>query len=87
MLPINTSDMAQIPESIPESISEVKEYCANCGRVLGSGARFVKATIEQVEREGERAIVDCDARHFCEECAKKGLYVTIASPQVLDDGD
>lgn len=69
---------------LPDSLSEVKEYCSKCGRILGRGSSFVKATIEQVSSEGESLLMDCDRRYFCKECLRGGIYVNVKDPETTN---
>ncbi len=80
MLQINKSEMAHLPESL----TEVKEYCSNCGKVLGKGSSFVKAVIEQVTAEGESVLVDYDTQFFCKGCIKKGICINVKNPDLGD---
>ncbi len=77
---LNKTEMAQLPESL----TELREFCSNCGRVLGKGGSYVKATIEQISSEGEMLRVDYDKRHFCEDCMKGGIYINVKDPDVTD---
>ncbi len=74
-------EMAQLPESL----SEVKEYCSNCGRVLDKDSGYIRATIEQVTRDGETIVVDSDRRYFCGECLKNGVYISVRNPENEED--
>jgi len=80
MLSINRTEMAHLPDSL----TEVKEYCSNCGKVLGKGSSYVKAVIEQVTAEGEVVLVDCDNQYFCRDCLKKGICINVKNPDVGD---
>ncbi len=76
MQSLSYAEMAQMPESL----IEVKECCSNCGKALGKGSSFVRATIEQVTELGEELLMDCDKRHFCSDCLKSGIYVNLKKP-------
>jgi len=80
MLSLNKTDMAQMPESL----TDVKEFCSHCGKLLGKGSSYVRATIEQITSEGETVLVDCDKRYFCKDCLKGGIYVSVRNPETGD---
>ena len=69
---------------LPESLTEIKEYCSNCGRVLGKGSSYVRAIIEQVTSGDEAILIDCDNQYFCKECLKKGIYINLRNPDTRD---
>jgi len=77
MLQINKTDMAQLPESL----TELKEYCSHCGKILTKGSSFVRATVEQVTAEGEVLLVDCDKRYFCKDCLRGGIHISVRNPE------
>lgn len=66
---------------MPESLTEQKEYCSNCGRVLGKGSSYVRATIEQVTAESDVLFMDHDRRYFCKECLKGGICINFKNPE------
>lgn len=80
MLPLNNSEMSQLPESL----SDLKEYCSNCGKVLGKGSSYVKATLEQITAAEESLMIDCDKRFFCKDCLKGGIYINVKDPEDRD---
>ncbi len=77
MLAINRQEMAQLPESL----TEVKEYCSHCGKVLSKESTYVKAVIEQVSKGSEAVLIDCDERYFCRDCLKRGVCVNVRNPE------
>ncbi len=66
---------------LPESLNSLKDYCSRCGRMLGKGSKYVKASVEQISAEGETLSVDYDQRCFCEECVKGGVYISVKDPE------
>jgi hypothetical protein len=81
MLPINKMQMAQLPDSLVD----VKEYCSRCGKVLGKGSTFVKATVEQIKADGESLLVDYDKRYFCKDCLRGGVYINVKEPNTANE--
>jgi hypothetical protein len=70
---------------LPESLTELKEYCAHCGKVLTKGGSYVRATIEQLTAEGDALVIDCDKRYFCKECLRGGIYISVKNPETATD--
>lgn len=68
--------MAPKPQ-MPESILEEKEFCFNCGRMLGKGSKGVKVTVESIAAEERGLAVESDVSYFCEHCAKTGVSITL----------
>lgn len=66
---------------LPDSLTDLKEYCSNCGKVLGKKSSYVRATIEQITSDGEALVIDCDKRFFCEKCLKGGIYISVKDPE------
>jgi len=81
MISVNKSEMSQLPESL----TEIKEGCSNCGKALTKGSTFVKATIEQITSESETLLIDCDRRYFCKDCLKGGICVNLKNPETIGD--
>ncbi len=77
MISLNKSEMPQLPESL----TDLKEYCSQCGKVLGKGSSCIRATIEQVTAEGEAVLIDYDKRFFCKDCLKGGICVNVKNPE------
>lgn len=77
MISLNKVEMPQLPDSLVE----LKEYCSNCGKTLGSGSSFVKATIEQITNGGNAFLIDSDKRYFCEDCLRSGIYINVKDPE------
>jgi len=74
---INAMESTQLPESL----TELKEYCSNCGKILTRGSSYVKATIEQITTEGESLFMDNDRRYFCKDCLKGGICISFKNPE------
>jgi hypothetical protein len=77
MIALNKTEMSQLPESLVE----IKEYCSNCGKALGKGSSYVKATVEQVTSNGENLLMDYDKRCFCKDCLRGGIYINVKDPE------
>jgi len=66
-----------IESQLPESLVEEKEYCLNCGRVLGGGSRGVRVMIESIATEKEGLNVESETSYFCEKCARSGVCIKV----------
>ena len=80
MLSLIKQEMAQLPESL----TDLKEYCSHCGKSLGKGSKYVKATIEEMVADEEKLLMDYDQRYFCKDCLKGGICITVKNPDECD---
>ncbi|MBN2517702.1 MAG: hypothetical protein JXB14_02565 [Candidatus Altiarchaeota archaeon] len=66
-----------LESQLPESLVEEREYCFNCGKILGRGSRGVRVMIESISTEDEGVAVESETSYFCEKCARGGVCITV----------
>ena len=66
-----------VESQLPESLVEEKEYCLNCGKVLGEGSRGVRVMIESIATDDESVNVESETSYFCEKCARLGVCIKV----------
>ena len=73
----NNNVQMNIESQLPESLVEEKEYCLNCGRVLGEGSRGVRVMIESIATDKDNLNVESETSYFCEKCARSGVCIKV----------